>query len=383
MKKHIKMLTVLLAVLMVLTACGSQNDPGTTPEPSNTAFEPKLDTEKAVELNAAVFFGNFEAFDQVINHFNEFYPNVKISYEQQFTYDPNFLQDNPSIDILMTSNEKGYPADGCVDLLEAGVDASAVEEGLLHANMWNGKLLSLPMGLTLKGMVVNKSLLEKEGLSVPQTWSEFLSVLEALKEKGYTPIQGPDSAVSTLCYNMGMTMLASDDNLLNAVSNGDAEGAAQLQLVYDRMQELIDKGYISQEVNIANYVSVDSGLTQMLQMISNNQGHVPQMPIGGNKPGERPGGGFSPETPFSTRYFVLWYGADGALLRSDLGKIAAVTEDDTAEYLQAAFKHGAGYCWVEGYRCYVTDDGENGFMAIFLDAHKELKTVKTTALLVL
>ncbi len=134
-------------------------------------------------------------------------------------------------------------------------------------------------------------------------------------------------------------------------------------------------------VNIANYVSVDSGLTQMLQMISNNQGHVPQMPIGGNKPGERPGGGFSPETPFSTRYFVLWYGADGALLRSDLGKIAAVTEDDTAEYLQAAFKHGAGYCWVEGYRCYVTDDGENGFMAIFLDAHKELKTVKTTALL--
>ena len=249
MKKHIKMLTVLLAVLMVLTACGSQNDPGTTPEPSNTAFEPKLDTEKAVELNAAVFFGNFEAFDQVINHFNEFYPNVKISYEQQFTYDPNFLQDNPSIDILMTSNEKGYPADGCVDLLEAGVDASAVEEGLLHANMWNGKLLSLPMGLTLKGMVVNKSLLEKEGLSVPQTWSEFLSVLEALKEKGYTPIQGPDSAVSTLCYNMGMTMLASDDKLLNAVSNGDAEGAAQLQLVYDRMQELIDKGYISQEVN--------------------------------------------------------------------------------------------------------------------------------------
>ena len=82
MKKHIKMLTVLLAVLMVLTACGSQNAPGTTPEPSNTAFEPKLDTEKAVELNAAVFFGNFEAFDQVINHFNEFYPNVKISYEQ-------------------------------------------------------------------------------------------------------------------------------------------------------------------------------------------------------------------------------------------------------------------------------------------------------------
>lgn len=249
MKKHIKLLTVLLAVLMVLTSCGSQENPGKTPEPANTAFEPKLDTEKAVELNAAVFFGNFEALDQVINHFNEFYPNVKIYYEQKFTHTPNFLQENPYIDIFMTSNEKGYPADGCLDLLAAGVDTSAVEESLLRAGMKDGKLLSLPMGLTLKGIVVNKTLLEKEGLSVPQTWAEFLNTLETLKQKGYTPIQGPDSAVSTLGYNMGMAMLASDPDLLNAVSNGDVDGAAQLQLVYDRMQELIEKGYISQEVN--------------------------------------------------------------------------------------------------------------------------------------
>ena len=133
-------------------------------------------------------------------------------------------------------------------------------------------------------------------------------------------------------------------------------------------------------VSIANYVSVDNSLTQMLQMISNNQGTVPQAPPGGfDKPGTRPEGGFTPETPFSTRYFVLWYDADGTLLRSDLGKIAAVTEADTAEYLQAAAKHGAGYCWVNGYRCSVTPCEDGSFMAIFLDAHRDLQTVRTTA----
>lgn len=132
-------------------------------------------------------------------------------------------------------------------------------------------------------------------------------------------------------------------------------------------------------VNAANYISVDNSLTNMLQIISNNRGMVPQSPPGGfDKPGTRPEGGFTPETPFSTRYFVLWYDADGTLLRSDLGKIAAVTEADTAEYLQAAAKHGAGLLLGQGYRCFVTQSEDGGFMAIFLDAHRDLQTVKTT-----
>lgn len=52
-------------------------------------------------------------------------------------------------------------------------------------------------------------------------------------------------------------------------------------------------------VNAANYISVDNSLTNMLQIISNNRGMVPQSPPGGfDKPGTRPEGGFTPETPF-------------------------------------------------------------------------------------
>lgn len=248
MKKTGKILALALAVLMLLTACGSKADPGSA---ASAEFSPRLDTEKAVELHAAVFFGNFEALDQVINHFNEYYPNVVITYNQVGgSDDPQFLLDNP-VDIFMTSNASGYPADYCVDLLNAGLDVSAVSEEMIQANKWGGKLLSLPMGQTLKGIVVNKTLLEKEELAVPQTWSEFLSVLDALQQKGYTPIQGPEEAVASLCYNMGMAMLANDTKLLQAVNGGDASGAAKMKAVFERMTQLQEKGYFSQEVNAA------------------------------------------------------------------------------------------------------------------------------------
>ncbi len=248
MKRMMRALALLLALLLALSACGAGGE--TSTEPDSAAFVPKLDTEQAVDLDLAVFFGNFEALDQVINHFNDYYPNVNITYDQISSGGlPEFLTDNPSIDIFMTSTEKGYPKEDCVDLLAEGVDVSAVADGLLESNTEDGKLLSLPMGLIDRGLVVNKTLLEKEGLSVPQTWTEFLEVLEALKEKGYTPIQGTASAVGDLGYDMGMTLLQKDPKLLEAVNNGDSAGAAALQTMYDRLAELKDKGYFSEQVN--------------------------------------------------------------------------------------------------------------------------------------
>ena len=247
MTKPIKMIALLLALVMLLCACGSKTEPNTSA--SGTTFAPKLDTQKAVELECAVSFGNFEALDQVINHFNELYPNVKITYYQSFSHVPDFIENNPTVDIFMTSTEKGYPEEACADLSAAGVDVSAVTPGLLKSTTVDGKVLSVPMGLLLKGMVVNKTLLEKEGLTVPETWPEFLNALEVLKQKGYTPIQGPNSAVASLCYDMGMPLAADDEKLYSAILSGDADGADRMKVVFERLQTLLDKGYIDPAVN--------------------------------------------------------------------------------------------------------------------------------------
>ena len=124
-------------------------------------------------------------------------------------------------------------------------------------------------------------------------------------------------------------------------------------------------------VNAANYVSVNRQLTQMLQMICDNQGTVPHFPPDG-KPGQKPDGPFTPETPYSTRYFVLRYDGDGDLEQADLTHIAAVSEDDTAQYLTAALRHGAGFGYTAGYKYYVVHTDTDRWMAIFLDSYQEL-----------
>ena len=252
-KKTTGILAALLALTLLLTACGQTDAGKTDPEPevpAATAFVPGLDTEKEVTLHVGSFFGNFEALVEVQNDFNEFYPNVTLDIQNVGRSDrPDFFQNNPGLDIFMTSNERGYPAESCVDLLGAGVDVSDAMEDVIEGNKLDGTLYTLPMSLTLKGMVVNKTLLESEGLTVPETWGEFLSALEVLKEKGYTPIQGPDAAVATLCCDMAMAMMADDPALLQAVRSGDAAGAETLNAAFERLVTLMEKGYIDSAVN--------------------------------------------------------------------------------------------------------------------------------------
>src|SRR6476659_4955579 len=57
----------------------------------------------------------------------------------------------------------------------------------LEATSLNGKLYGLPLQVDLIGMYYNKSVLDKEGWSVPQTVEELKTLCAAAKDKGYDP----------------------------------------------------------------------------------------------------------------------------------------------------------------------------------------------------
>ncbi len=146
-------------------------------------------------------------------------------------------------------------------------------------------------------------------------------------------------------------------------------------------------------LNVANYISTDTDLTQTLELICDNQGTIPlhpQMPSpaddGTGEAPERPekpwgekGGAFTSETPFSTRFFVLRYTDAGVLTQAELGNIAAVTEDDTPAFLEKAIAHGEGYGYYAGYKFYVVRTGEDRNMAVFLDCFQQLRAVRSVA----
>ena len=247
-----------------LAACAPQQKTTDTAASSTAAaqsagFEPRLDTETAVTLDAGVVFGNFEALDQVINAFNELYPNVTIAYEQvSGGKTAEYLKNNTNVDIVMTDDTNlrypdwtdSYVLDEVADLSAEDIDVSAIQDDLLDACTINGKLARIPMGQIISGVVVNKTLLEKEGLSVPTNYQEFLDTCEALKQAGYTPIQGPEYTVyGQLIYNEVMTTLGNDPALLDALNSGDASAVDALEPIFAKVTELKDKGYIDPAVN--------------------------------------------------------------------------------------------------------------------------------------
>lgn len=249
MKKYsrVGIFVCMAASLLMLSGCGKKEE---------NVFQPGLDTEKDVTLSVAGFFGNFEALDQVTADFNAYYPNVEFSYEQisMEGYD-EYLQANPDVSILMTSEQVFHEfgdqlTDVYADLSKADIDLSDIDEKMLKQAYHDGKLTSIPIGQNIYGIVVNESLLEKEGLQVPDTYDEFLNALSVLKEKGYTPIQGPDSKVyAELTQSMLFDLLLSDEALYEDLMAGRDSAIEKLAPVMDKLKTIIDNGYTDLALN--------------------------------------------------------------------------------------------------------------------------------------
>lgn len=232
-----------ISLLSPLSGCKKENK-----------FVPKLSTDKRVILNTLGFFGNFEALDNVINSFNEYYPNVEFEYQSVNQNNIlSFIDSNSNTDLMMSSAEllfKQEFTDRCLDLNDADINLNDFEDEMISSSMIDGKLLSLPIGKNVFGLVTNVSLLKKCGLNVPSNLSEFRSCLSVLKEKGYTPIQGPNSKIYfELTFNMFADLIIDDDVLYSDLITNKAIAKEKIEPVFDLLEEFIDKGYINAEVN--------------------------------------------------------------------------------------------------------------------------------------
>lgn len=260
MKRVLAFAGAVILAMASLSGCGSESSQNSAPNGSSTAkFTPSLDTEKKVTLDVAGAMGNFEALDQIVSDFNTYYPNVTVSYEQNdLSQLSAYIENNSYVDIFMTNDanvrskdqEALYVYDSCLDLAEQGIDTSDIDPEMIKAGTVDGKLVRLPLTKLMCGLAVNKTLLEKEGLEIPQTYGEFLSVCETLKSKGYTPIQSSKfHACSDLVLPMGMAILGSNQEIADKVKSGDPSYADSLTPVYEELSEILQNGYISREVN--------------------------------------------------------------------------------------------------------------------------------------
>ncbi len=194
-----KTMCLLLSVLMIteLTACGSVK----VETVAEKGFKPSLDTSVSCHINVAGGYDNFEALEAEFDRFNEHYPNVELMYTKVDDYNnmiSTVLNGNDAPDIYVNYSwmygreQYASSIDHAENLADPalGLDLDCIRSNII-LNTGDGTLPMIPVFSNTYGMLVNNSLFEKEGLSVPTTYRELVDVCDAFRKKGYeNPMMG-------------------------------------------------------------------------------------------------------------------------------------------------------------------------------------------------
>ena len=92
-----------------------------------------------------------------------------------------------------------------------------------------------------------------------------------------------------------------------------------------------------------------------------------------------PMGGFSVEMQYMMRFFIVHCASDGSMESFNKDYIASISNDDAARYAQAVLKTGRESGYYRGYR-YLTGETNHGTTVIFLNAEREIQSMRSVAL---
>ncbi len=286
MKKLISFILVL-SVLMSLTACG-----GKTPAGSEEGFVPALDTNTECSITVAGSYDNFEALEAEFDRFNEYYPNVQLSYVKLDDYN-NILgkvlegDDSPNIFFSyawMMGNEK-YSSifNHTEDLSDAslGINLDCLRPSLVSHDP-EGRVMMVPVFSRSYGMLVNNDLFEKEGLSVPATWTELMSVCEEFGKKGYSsPMMGYSQGSSScfmyiVAYPMFAATLADNPEALALANDLNPAAGEYMRPALEAVENMIQRGCI----DLSECDKIEDNYTQVILRFF--EGDVPMMICAGD-----------------------------------------------------------------------------------------------------
>lgn len=245
-----KVLSLALVGGLVLGGCSSDSE---TTEKSEGATGSSGD-KKVVKMMHLWPEGSSNAqytiVDNIIKSYEEENPDVDIQTEilgnEQY---------KEKIKVLSASNElpdvgitwaAGYMQPFVEGNMFAPLDDIVKEEqfvaGTLDAFSVDDSTYSLPLELNITPVYYNKEIFEKHNLEVPETYDEFLSVVETLVENDVTPITlgNKDRWTGSMWYMYLADRIGGPETLNNAINRtGSFEDPALVQAA-DEIKKLVD-----------------------------------------------------------------------------------------------------------------------------------------------
>ena len=286
MKKMISIILVM-SVVVSLMACG-----GEKPVETADGFNPALDTNTSCSITVVGSYDNFEALEAEFVRFNEIYPNVQLSYVKLDDYN-NILgtvlkgDDKPNIFFsyawMIGNNKYESVMVHAEDLADPalGINLDCIRQGLINRDD-QGRVMIVPVFSRSYGMLVNNDLFKKEGLSVPTTWTELMSVCEEFHNKGYaSPMMGYSLKSSscfmyTVAYPMFAATLAENPEALELANNLDPKAGEYMRPALESVENLIQSGCI----DLDECDKIEDNYTQVILRFF--EGDVPMMICAGD-----------------------------------------------------------------------------------------------------
>lgn len=121
-------------------------------------------------------------------------------------------------------------------------------------------------------------------------------------------------------------------------------------------------------MNLLNYRSVVEEADAILLVLSQNKGMFPE-PDG--RPDRKMSPKFSPETPYESRFFSVFYDGTGLAVNVDVRKIASVSREDAVSLADSVLEKGGLNGFAGAYR-YTVDSAASGTQVTFLDCGRRL-----------
>ena len=246
-----------LVMLLCMSACNAENQEVNEEE----GFKPALDTSSECSIRVAGGYDNFEALEVEFDRFNEYYPNVELEYTKVDDYANmigTVLNGNDAPDIYVNYSwmygRDQYKAsiDYAENLADPALDLDldCIRSNII-LNTDDGSLPMVPVFSNTYGMLVNQSIFEKEGLSVPSTYDELVEVCNAFREKGYeNPLMGFSKAETTSVFTLTTypyfcSTVADDGEAVEKLNSLDASAGEYIRPSLEKITQFMNDNCVN------------------------------------------------------------------------------------------------------------------------------------------
>ena len=255
-----KAMCMFLAVLMILglAACGAEKQEAA---PTEAGFKPALDSSSSCHISVAGGYSNFEALEAEFDRFNEYYPNVDLTFTKVDDYNNMIgmvLNGNDAPDIYVNYSWM-YGRDQYQDSIDhaenladpsLGLDLDCIRSNMI-LNTGDGTLPMVPVFSNTYGMLVNNDLFKKEGLSIPTTYQELVAVCNAFREKGYeNPLMGFSREETTSLFTLTIYpffcgTLAQDEEAVKKLNSLDPSAGEYMRSSLEKIVQFLNDSCVN------------------------------------------------------------------------------------------------------------------------------------------